>query len=158
MGVRLFQLRVLSRRAGSVLFPAAPVQSAAAAASRAGGCRQPGREWTLGGACGFRSAASAMAPIKVTAGRDRPELPSSQSSQCPPSCLSGENHPPSCPSGPLFTLPGTLPAVVPHAPGSPRTPVAAPSPVFANLRDSYFISRTAPKALSSLHPLYCRYA
>ncbi|XP_045871042.1 peroxiredoxin-5, mitochondrial [Meles meles] len=65
MGVRLIQLRVLSRRAGGLLFPAAAVQSAAAAASRAGGCRQPGREWTLGGAYGFRSAASAMAPIKV---------------------------------------------------------------------------------------------
>nr|XP_012423380.1 PREDICTED: peroxiredoxin-5, mitochondrial isoform X2 [Odobenus rosmarus divergens] len=59
------QLRVLSCRAGSGLVRAAAVESAASTPSRAGGCRQPGREWTLGGAYGFRSAASAMAPIKV---------------------------------------------------------------------------------------------
>ncbi|XP_006746314.1 peroxiredoxin-5, mitochondrial [Leptonychotes weddellii] len=59
------QLRVLSGGAGSVLVRAAAVESAASAPSRAGGRRRPGREWTLGGAHGFRSAASAMAPIKV---------------------------------------------------------------------------------------------
>ncbi|XP_048073723.1 peroxiredoxin-5, mitochondrial isoform X2 [Ursus arctos] len=63
--MKLFPHGVLSRLLGSLFVRATVVESAASAASRAGGCRQRGKEWTLGGAHGFRSAASAMAPIKV---------------------------------------------------------------------------------------------
>ncbi|XP_002916710.1 peroxiredoxin-5, mitochondrial [Ailuropoda melanoleuca] len=63
--MKLFPHRVLSRLPGSLFVRATVVESAVSAASRAGGCRQRGQEWTLGGAHGFRSAASAMAPIKV---------------------------------------------------------------------------------------------
>lgn len=64
-GMRLVVLRILGVRAPSVLAPAAVVKPVAAAAAVAGGVRERGGEWTLGGACGFRSASAAMAPIKV---------------------------------------------------------------------------------------------
>ncbi|XP_039100608.1 peroxiredoxin-5, mitochondrial [Hyaena hyaena] len=60
MSMQLARLRLLGGRAGSAL-----VRATASWAARAGGCRQRGGEWTLGGTSGFRSAASAMAPIKV---------------------------------------------------------------------------------------------
>ncbi|KAI5932978.1 Peroxiredoxin-5, mitochondrial [Manis javanica] len=63
--MRLVVLRVLGVRAPSVLAPAAVVKPVAAAAAVAGGVRERGGEWTLGEACGFRSASAAMAPIKV---------------------------------------------------------------------------------------------
>ncbi|XP_006937529.2 peroxiredoxin-5, mitochondrial [Felis catus] len=65
MGMQLAGLRLLGGRAGSALVRATAIGSAASAAARAGGYRRRGGEWTLGGACGFRSAAPAMAPIKV---------------------------------------------------------------------------------------------
>ncbi|XP_058924695.1 peroxiredoxin-5, mitochondrial [Kogia breviceps] len=58
-------LRILGSRAGSAVCTAAVVECAAAAAAEAGGCVKGGLEWTLGGLRGFRSAAVAMAPIKV---------------------------------------------------------------------------------------------
>ncbi|XP_014648451.1 PREDICTED: peroxiredoxin-5, mitochondrial isoform X2 [Ceratotherium simum simum] len=51
-------LCILGRRADSVF-------AQAAAAVGAGRCLEGGREWTLGGTRGFRSASAAMAPIKV---------------------------------------------------------------------------------------------
>lgn len=62
---------ILGRLSGSVLARAVAVRGAAAAG---GGGRSEGLAWTLGGARGFRSAAVAMAPIKVTAGPVRPGL------------------------------------------------------------------------------------
>ncbi|XP_016075724.1 PREDICTED: peroxiredoxin-5, mitochondrial [Miniopterus natalensis] len=53
----------LGRLWGSGLARAVAVRCAAAAGSR--GCREDGLEWTRSGARGFRSAAAAMAPIKV---------------------------------------------------------------------------------------------
>ncbi|XP_070421519.1 peroxiredoxin-5, mitochondrial [Equus przewalskii] len=62
-GVMLSRLCLLGRPTGSAVARAAAVQCAAAA--RAGGCLEGGREWTLGATRGFRSAFAAMAPIKV---------------------------------------------------------------------------------------------
>nr|KAF6279511.1 peroxiredoxin 5 [Pipistrellus kuhlii] len=53
----------LGRLSGSVLARAVAVRCAAAAGG--GGRSEGGLAWTLGGARGFRSAAVAMAPIKV---------------------------------------------------------------------------------------------
>ncbi|VFV24367.1 achain human peroxiredoxin 5 [Lynx pardinus] len=64
--MQLAGLRLLGGRAGSALVRATAIGSAASAAARAGGYRRRGGEWTLGGACGFRSAAPAMAPIKYS--------------------------------------------------------------------------------------------
>lgn len=153
LGMPFVQLRVLSGGARSVLVRAAAVESAASAPSRAGGCRRPGREWTLGGVYGFRSAASAMAPIKVTAGRDRPELPSRQSSQCSPCRLSGGESPSFLPSGPLRAPPDAPPAVLLLPSATPRG--CSPPPILASSGDSYPISWTAPKALEpSPRPLF----
>uniref|UniRef100_A0A673V5A6 Peroxiredoxin 5 n=1 Tax=Suricata suricatta TaxID=37032 RepID=A0A673V5A6_SURSU len=63
--MHLAGLHLLGGRSGSALVRATAVGSAASARARAEGYRQRGGEWTLGGASGFRSAASAMAPIKV---------------------------------------------------------------------------------------------
>nr|KAF6438746.1 peroxiredoxin 5 [Molossus molossus] len=54
---------VLGRLSGSILARAASIRCAAAAGGR--GCLEEGLEWTLSRARGFRSAAVAMAPIKV---------------------------------------------------------------------------------------------
>ncbi|CAK6449686.1 unnamed protein product [Pipistrellus nathusii] len=54
---------ILGRLSGSVLTRAVAVRCAAAAGG--GGRSEGGLAWTLGGARGFRSAAVAMAPIKV---------------------------------------------------------------------------------------------
>uniref|UniRef100_A0A8C0SGH2 Peroxiredoxin 5 n=1 Tax=Canis lupus familiaris TaxID=9615 RepID=A0A8C0SGH2_CANLF len=62
--VRPLALDALTGPVGSGFVPAAAFGSAAQAVSTAGGCGSEG-DWTLGGAHGFRSAASAMAPIKV---------------------------------------------------------------------------------------------
>nr|KAF6279513.1 peroxiredoxin 5 [Pipistrellus kuhlii] len=53
----------LGRLSGSVLARAVAVRCAAAAGG--GGRSEGGLAWTLGGARGFRSAAVAMAPIKI---------------------------------------------------------------------------------------------
>uniref|UniRef100_A0A8C6CBT4 Peroxiredoxin 5 n=1 Tax=Monodon monoceros TaxID=40151 RepID=A0A8C6CBT4_MONMO len=58
-------LRILGSRAGSAVSRPAVAECAAAAAAGAGRCVKGGLEWTLGGVRGFRSAAVAMAPIKV---------------------------------------------------------------------------------------------
>lgn len=94
--------------------------------------RQRGRDWTLGGAHGFRSAASAMAPIKVTAGR--------ASLSSPPARPPGRESSSFLPSGPLPAAPDAPPAVLPQP-----HPFAV-SPV---LGDLYPIHWTAPE-LSSL--------
>uniref|UniRef100_A0A8C0N0L4 Peroxiredoxin 5 n=1 Tax=Canis lupus familiaris TaxID=9615 RepID=A0A8C0N0L4_CANLF len=62
--VQPLALDALTGPVGSGFVPAAAFGSAAQAVSAAGGCGSEG-DWTLGGAHGFRSAASAMAPIKV---------------------------------------------------------------------------------------------
>ncbi|KAK1335506.1 hypothetical protein QTO34_003292 [Cnephaeus nilssonii] len=54
---------ILGRLSGSILARAVAVRCAAAAGG--GGCVEGGLEWTLSRARGFRSAAVAMAPIKV---------------------------------------------------------------------------------------------
>ncbi|XP_057583260.1 peroxiredoxin-5, mitochondrial [Hippopotamus amphibius kiboko] len=58
-------LRILGSRAGSVVSSATTLECAAAAAAAAGRCLKGGLEWTFAGVRGFRSAAVAMAPIKV---------------------------------------------------------------------------------------------
>uniref|UniRef100_A0A9L0TGT9 Peroxiredoxin-5 n=1 Tax=Equus caballus TaxID=9796 RepID=A0A9L0TGT9_HORSE len=71
----LSRLCLLGRPTGSAVARAAAVQCAAAA--RAGGCLEGGREWTLGATRGFRSAFAAMAPIKFLGDSPPvPELPS----------------------------------------------------------------------------------
>uniref|UniRef100_A0A452E5B6 Peroxiredoxin-5 n=1 Tax=Capra hircus TaxID=9925 RepID=A0A452E5B6_CAPHI len=58
-------LRVLGCRPGSVVSRATIVEGASATAAGARGCLEGILEWTFGGVRGFRSAAVAMAPIKV---------------------------------------------------------------------------------------------
>uniref|UniRef100_A0AC11B832 Peroxiredoxin 5 n=1 Tax=Ovis aries TaxID=9940 RepID=A0AC11B832_SHEEP len=58
-------LRVLGCRPGSVVSRATIVEGASATAAGARGCLEGILDWTFGGVRGFRSAAVAMAPIKV---------------------------------------------------------------------------------------------
>lgn len=94
--MRLGWLRVLGCRPGSVVSRATIVEGSSTTAAGARGCLEGILEWTFGGVRGFRSAAVAMAPIKVTAGPARPDffcLPDSTYFRTPlrPACL-GENH------------------------------------------------------------------
>lgn len=72
--MRLGWLRVLGCRPGSVVSRATIVEGASTTAAGTRGCLEGILEWTFGGVRGFRSAAVAMAPIKVTAGPARPDF------------------------------------------------------------------------------------
>lgn len=63
--MRLGWLRVLGCRPGSVVSRATIVEGASTTAAGSRGCQERFLEWTFGGVRGFRSAAVAMAPIKV---------------------------------------------------------------------------------------------
>uniref|UniRef100_A0A8C6FX13 Peroxiredoxin 5 n=1 Tax=Moschus moschiferus TaxID=68415 RepID=A0A8C6FX13_MOSMO len=63
--MRLGWLRVLGCRPASVVSRATIVEGASTTAAGVRGCLQGILEWTFGGVRGFRSAAVAMAPIKV---------------------------------------------------------------------------------------------
>lgn len=123
-------LRILGSRAGSAVSRPAVAECAAAAAAGAGGCVKGGLEWTLGGVRGFRSAAVAMAPIKVTVGPARPDLFAAPPAprlfpQAPSSFLSGGESPSFLPSGPLPAALEAPSAVCPPPPSLHQDPVAA---------------------------------
>lgn len=98
-------LRILGSRVGSAVSRPAVAECAAVAAAGPGGCVKGGLEWTLGGVRDFRSAAVAMAPIKVTVGPARPDLfaapppPAYFPKPLRPACL-GESQPVSYPPDP----------------------------------------------------------
>lgn len=146
---------ILGRLSGSILARAVAVRGAAAAGG--GGCVEEGLEGTLRRARGFRSAAVAMAPIKVTAGPVRPGLtasPPPSISPRPPVPLKAVAQPPTLPAA-LFPCPGDrsppprrlLRRLSPTSPQ--RTPPSSPVS-----RVSRTISRDCPRGSRAFSPAF----